>query len=95
MAEIVRKGDFLTSGHFYCSGSVKNIGRAGLLLINNFDTRGMETLESQQEGEQLKSEIAVKLDLSVVRYSRVWEDCEILCRGLDIQPSDVVLSITR
>ena len=50
---------------------------------------------SQQEGEKLESEIAVKLDLTVIRYSRVWEDCDILCRGLDIQPNDVVLSITR
>ncbi|XP_011405611.1 PREDICTED: uncharacterized protein LOC105313683 [Amphimedon queenslandica] len=49
---------------------------------------------SQREGEQLKSEITVKPDFTVIRYSRVWEDCVILCKGLDIQPSDVVLSIT-
>ena len=44
---------------------------------------------------RLKSEVAEKLDLSVIRYSRVWEDHRTLSRALQIQEDrDVVLSIT-
>jgi len=44
----------------------------------------------------VESEVSRHLDLSVIRYSRVEEDCRVLCKGLDIRPdSDVVLSITR
>lgn len=56
--------------------------------------KGEEKTE-KTEGQELKSTVAEKLDLSIIRYSRVWEDCDVLCRGLDIQPNDVVLSITR
>ncbi|XP_004346750.1 hypothetical protein CAOG_05065 [Capsaspora owczarzaki ATCC 30864] len=42
----------------------------------------------------LESEVAKLLDLSVIRYSRVWEDHQLLERSLDIRPDDVVLSIT-
>ncbi len=43
-----------------------------------------------------KSEISDYLDLSVIRYSRVEEDCEILAVALDVQAdSDIVFSITR
>ena len=42
-----------------------------------------------------KSEVAQKLDLSVIRYSRVWEDHRTLSQALQIQEDqDVVLSIT-
>ena len=44
---------------------------------------------------RLKSEVAEKLDLSVIRYSRVWEDHRTLSRALQIQEDqDVVLSVT-
>lgn len=41
------------------------------------------------------STISEQLDLSVLRYSRVWEDYRILCKGLDIKTEDVIVSITR
>ena len=44
---------------------------------------------------KLESEVAKELDLSVIRYSKVWEDHRILSQALQIQPDDVVLSITR
>ncbi len=46
-------------------------------------------------GSKLESEVAMALDLSVIRYSKVFEDHRILSQALDIQPDDVVLSITR
>ncbi len=46
-------------------------------------------------GAKLESEVAVALDLNVIRYSKVWEDHRVLSQALDIQPGDVVLSITR
>ncbi|MEC7984037.1 MAG: DUF3419 family protein [Myxococcota bacterium] len=33
------------------------------------------------------------LQQSLIRYSQVWEDYDVLCRGLDIQSDDCVLSI--
>ena len=50
---------------------------------------------ASSSGTKLESEIAKELDLSVIRYSRVWEDHRVLSRALQIQPEDVVLSITR
>ena len=44
---------------------------------------------------KVESEVAKKLDLSVLRYSRVWEDHRVLSRALQLKPEDVVLSITR
>ena len=44
----------------------------------------------------VESEVERHLDLSLIRYSRVEEDCRILCGALEIKPDvDVVLSITR
>ena len=42
-----------------------------------------------------QSEVASALDLSIIRYSHVWEDHRVLARGLDVHSSDVVLCITR
>ena len=39
------------------------------------------------------NQAAAALDLSVVRYSRVWEDHALLLGGLRVAPTDVVLSI--
>lgn len=39
--------------------------------------------------------VAEELDLSVLRYSRVNEDCRVLSKALQICPEDIVLSITR
>ncbi len=33
------------------------------------------------------------LQQSLIRYSQVWEDDDVLCKGLEIQPDDCVLSI--
>ena len=53
-------------------------------------------MTSKPEDTDLQSEVAKKLDLSVIRYSRVWEDHRTLSRGLQIQEDqDVVISITR
>ena len=53
-------------------------------------------MTSKPEDTDLQSEVAKKLDLSVIRYSRVWEDHRTLSRGLEIQEDqDVVISITR
>ena len=41
------------------------------------------------------SEVAGQLDLSVIRYSRVWEDYRILVKGLEISSQDSLLIITR
>lgn len=40
-----------------------------------------------------KSEVATHLDLTLLRYSKVWEDHAILSTALDVQPDDVVLSV--
>lgn len=40
-----------------------------------------------------KSEIENKADFSIIRYAQVWEDADTLLEGLNIQPSDVCLSI--
>jgi len=40
------------------------------------------------------SEIQNKMAFDILRYSVVWEDIELLYRGLDIQPDDAILSIT-
>ena len=47
--------------------------------------------------KQSKSEdhAAKSLDTGIIRYSRVWEDHKVLSEALNIQPTDVVLSITR
>ena len=45
--------------------------------------------------QQLESEVAQAVDLSVVRYSRVWEDHRVLSLALQVTAEDTVLSITR
>ena len=45
--------------------------------------------------DTVQSEVSSQLDLSVIRYSHVWEDHRVLTRGLDVQPEDIVLCITR
>lgn len=46
--------------------------------------------------QKTESEVAKKLDLSVIRYSRVVEDHRVLSRALQItQDKDVVMCITR
>lgn len=50
---------------------------------------------ASSEASQLSSEIESSLDLLQLRYSMVWEDAEILSKGLAIEKNDVVLSITR
>ena len=42
-----------------------------------------------------RSEVARSLDLSVIRYSRVWEDHRVLSEALQINETDDILSITR
>lgn len=44
--------------------------------------------------EVQQDQIAQQLDMSILRYSRVWEDHRILCQGLDINHDDVILSVT-
>ena len=39
--------------------------------------KGEEKTE-KTEGKELKSSVAEKLDLSIIRYSRVSEDCDVL-----------------
>ena len=39
------------------------------------------------------TEAATRADFSRIRYAQVWEDADILRAGLDIQPTDTVLSI--
>ena len=36
-----------------------------------------------------------ELDVSAIQYSRVWEDHRLLSKGLQTQPGDIVLCITR
>lgn len=43
--------------------------------------------------ETLRSEIAQKMSLAFVRYSQVWEDAQLLRQGLQIDPTDDVISI--
>eukprot|EP00118_Oscarella_pearsei_P002339 m.10281 g.10281 ORF g.10281 m.10281 type:complete len:381 (+) comp22125_c0_seq2:3-1145(+) len=43
---------------------------------------------------RMESEVSKTLDLSVIRYSHVWEDHRSLLKGLDVGPDDDVLSIT-
>lgn len=43
----------------------------------------------------VQSEVAKKLDLEILRYSKVWEDHRVLEEALDISDEDTVLSITR
>lgn len=53
-------------------------------------------MTSKHEDIDLQSEVAKQLDLSVIRYSRVWEDHRTLSQGLQIrEDQDVVISITR
>lgn len=41
----------------------------------------------------MSTEAASRADFSAIRYAQVWEDADILLRGLDIQPGDTCLSI--
>lgn len=41
----------------------------------------------------MPSEAAVNADFTILRYSQVWEDADILLEALDIQPEDECLSI--
>ena len=46
--------------------------------------------------QKVESEVAKRLDLSVIRYSRVVEDHRVLSRALQIEADqDVVMCITR
>ena len=45
--------------------------------------------------ESIAAKSVKELDASVIEYSRVWEDYRLLSQGLQTQPGDVVLSITR
>ena len=46
--------------------------------------------------QKVESEVAKRLDLSVIRYSRVAEDHKVLSRALQIEADqDVVMCITR
>ena len=46
--------------------------------------------------QKVESEVAKRLDLSVVRYGRVLEDHRVLSRSLQIKADeDVVMCITR
>ena len=46
--------------------------------------------------QKVESEVAKRLDLSVIRYSRVVEDHRVLSRALQIETDqDVVMCITR
>ena len=46
--------------------------------------------------QKVESEVAKRLDLSVVRYSRVLEDHRVLSRALQIKADeDIVMCITR
>ena len=45
--------------------------------------------------QQLESEVAGEMDLSVIRYARVWEDHRVLSLALRVAPHDTILSITR
>lgn len=42
-----------------------------------------------------RSEVARSLDLSIIRYSRVWEDYRVLSEALQIDENDDIISITR
>ena len=37
----------------------------------------------------MRSEAAERADFSEIRYAQVWEDADVLLRGLDVQPGDV------
>jgi S-adenosylmethionine-diacylglycerol 3-amino-3-carboxypropyl transferase len=41
----------------------------------------------------MRSEAAERADFSEIRYAQVWEDADVLLRGLDVQPGDVCVSI--
>ena len=45
--------------------------------------------------ESIAAKSVKELDASAIEYSRVWEDYRLLSQGLQTQPGDVVLSITR
>jgi len=53
------------------------------------------TSEGRANAHVERSEVARSLDLSVIRYSRVWEDCRVLSKALQIKPDDDIISITR
>ena len=42
-----------------------------------------------------RSEVARSLDLSIIRYSRVWEDHRVLSKALQVNENDDIISITR
>jgi hypothetical protein len=44
---------------------------------------------------EVASEVARELDLSILRYSKVWEDHRVLSEGLNISPDDDILCISR
>ena len=51
---------------------------------------------AELEQQRVESEVAQRLDLSVIRYSRVVEDHRVLSRALQIEADhDVVMCITR
>src|SRR5688500_15633357 len=39
------------------------------------------------------TEAATRADFSRIRYAQVWEDADVLLAGLEVQPTDTVLSI--
>ena len=55
----------------------------------------MTSARGRNEASVERSEVARSLNLSVIRYSRVWEDHRVLSKALQIKPDDDILSITR
>jgi S-adenosylmethionine:diacylglycerol 3-amino-3-carboxypropyl transferase len=49
---------------------------------------------SQAMADPLTSEIAAKADFSLIRYALCWEDADILLEALQVEPSDICLSIS-
>ena len=41
----------------------------------------------------MRSEIEQRAKFDIIRYAQVWEDADLLIEALDIQPTDVILSI--
>lgn len=42
-----------------------------------------------------KSEVSQQWDLSLIRYSKVWEDHRTLSSALEVTKDDIIISITR
>lgn len=91
MRQVVRTRKDLLLGHL----GLKRRGVAKKRKNNNHYLQLCKMAQAEAQASKLHSEVSEQLDLSLMRYSRVWEDYRLLAKGLNICSHDSLLVITR